>query len=317
MVKKASIVVILILATTMMNLANVLTDSTTITRKSNIGQLKILTWNIYMLPHCSLVHKNCMRARIIANQLCFSDFDLIVFEEAFDTRARWILQRKLRNAYPYMYGPANMPLLPVRTNSGVWVVSKIPLTLIDQIEFTHKFGIDAMARKGAVMFEGNWKGQDFQLVCTHLQANSPDNIRREQCKEIALRLLSKNTKANVPQILCGDFNIQSDDPENYQYMLHTLDAENGTIDGDINTSFDEIDNTLARKANGKKQMIDYVLVRNGSLFNNIHRKISVLRASGNNRIKDLSDHYGVEALVEFPNVRNYIFSKENIGMLKH
>lgn len=252
-----------------------------------------------MLPHCSLVHGNCMRARKIAQQLKSSDFDLIVFEEAFDTRARGILYRNLKKSFPYMYGPANMPLFSLRTNSGVWVISKIPLKKVDQIEYKNRVGIDAMARKGAVLFEGNWNDQIFQLACTHLQADSPDSIRRAQCKEFATRLLLKNAKEAVPQIVCGDFNIENDDIENYQYMLHSLDVENGIIDGDIKTSFDEVDNLLAKRINGKKQMIDYVLIRNTQFVHFIKRKISVLRSSDHNRIIDLSDHYGVEAIFEF------------------
>ena len=264
-----------------------------------MGELKILTWNIYMLPHCSWIHGNCNRARVIAEKLKLSDYYIIVFEEAFDYKARRILRRQLQKSYPFIYGPANESFFSIRTNSGIWILSKIPLKKIKEIEYKNRFGIDAMARKGAVMFEGEWNGRQFQLVGTHLQADSPDEVRREQCNEISVSLLKQFSKENVPQIVCGDFNIEMDDALNYHYMLSALDAENGQIDGDVHTSFDEIDNLLAKKQNGKKQLIDYVLVRNSRLIKNIQRRISVIREYHNNLFLELSDHYAIEATLNF------------------
>ena len=262
--------------------------------------LKILTWNIYMLPHCNIVNGNKKRAREIADVLSVSDYDIIIFEEAFDRGARNILRRKLDTKYPFKYGPANETLFSLRTNSGLWVLSKVPLTKLKEIEYKSRYGMDAMARKGAVLFEGNWKGHNFQLVGTHLQADSPDEVRRQQCHEIATELLEKYARVNVPQFVCGDFNIEMDDKENYGYMLHVLNADNGIIEGDINVSYDEIDNSLAKRDMGKKRLIDYILLRNKSENAiQIKRRISVLKSNINNNLADLSDHYGVEALISF------------------
>ncbi len=302
---------VLIMSASHYILSNNASDSTSLFSKSNDNQLKILTWNIYMLPYCSLVHGNCQRARMIADQLSGSDYDIIVFQEAFNMRARGILKRRLRKSFPHMYGPANMPLLSFRFNSGVWIVSRIPLAKIEEIEYTHRFGIDALARKGAVMFEGNWNGQVFQLVGTHLQSDSPDSIRQGQCREMTNRLLKKYYREQVPQIVCGDFNIETADHENYHYMINTLEAENGTFSGNIQASFDEIDNTLAKRTDGRKQMIDYVLVRNSKLFRSVNRKVAIRRAPAHHKYKDLSDHYGVEAILEFTRPNTVPFAVGN------
>ena len=262
-------------------------------------ELRILTWNIYMLPFCSEIHQNSKRAKGIANQISGFDYDIIVFEEAFDHQARNILRSQLTGCYPYMYGPANDSFLSLRTNSGVWVLSKIPLRMLEQIKFQNRFGIDALARKGAVLFEGQWQGQSFQLLGTHLQADSPDTVRRGQCLEIADKLLRKYAADNIPQIVCGDFNIEIDDPKNYGYMLKVLEAENGGLQGDVLTSFDEVDNRLAKKENGKKRLIDYVLLRNSKLIKDINRRVLILREYQKNIVTDLSDHYGIEAVINF------------------
>jgi len=262
-------------------------------------ELKILSWNIYMLPHCNLFNGNRKRARIIAEKLFTSDYNIIVFEEAFDYRARKIIKEKLQEKYPYIYGPANYSFFSFKTSSGIWILSTIPLAKIKEIEYKKSKGFDALARKGAVMYEGSWNGNEFQLVGTHLQADNPDEIRREQCKQIAFTLLQQYAKPNVTQIVCGDFNIEKDDTLNYNYMLHVLNAENGTMEGNLNVSYDELDNLLARKTNGKKQLIDYILVRNSSFVNFIQRKIKIFRAYLGNKYIELSDHYAVEATVSF------------------
>jgi endonuclease/exonuclease/phosphatase family metal-dependent hydrolase len=278
-------------------------------KKSNFegagNDLKILTWNIYMLPHCNLLNGNCKRARLIAEKLNESDYNIIVFEEAFDYRARRIIKEKLQSKFPYIYGPANYSFFSLKTSSGIWILSKMPLNKIKEIEYKSRFGIDALARKGAVMYEGNWKGNDFQLVGTHLQADSPDEVRREQCRQISVSLLQQYAKPNVTQFVCGDFNIEKNDTINYNYMLHILNAENGNMEGDLKVSYDELDNSLARKANGKKQLIDYVLVRNSSFVNFIKRRITVFRQYFGNKCIELSDHYAIEATVSFVSIVNY------------
>lgn len=271
-----------------------------ITELTQTHKLKILNWNIYMLPYCNLINRNNKRAHAIADKLLTMEYDIIVFQEAFDQMPRQIIRKKLQHMYPFIYGPANVSRFSFRTNSGLWVLSKVPLAKLEEIEYKNRSGIDAWARKGAVMFYGNWQGHDFQLVATHLQADSSNEIRRKQCSEIATRLLEKYAIANVPQFVCGDFNIEMADTENYVYMLHSLDAENGNMDGAIHVSFDEIDNCLARRDKGKKLLIDYILIRNNNRkVESIKRRISVFKDRIDRKIDDLSDHYGIEALVSF------------------
>lgn len=265
--------------------------------KKNSNELNILTWNIYMLPHCSWFKGNSKRAVEIAKQLESSRYDVIVFEEAFDYRARRILRKQLENSFPFMYGPANQNMFSLRTSSGIWVISKIPLTKIEEIEYSKRIGIDAMARKGAVMFECEWQGKKFQLVGTHLQSDSPDEIRHEQCNEIYQKLLKKYYSSDIPQIVCGDFNIEMGDSTNYNYMLDALNAENGTMEGNIHVSYDEIDNQLAKRPNGRKQLIDYILIRNSQLIESIRRRVTVFHGYNKDVITDLSDHYGIEATI--------------------
>jgi len=81
-----------------------------------------------------------------------------------------------------------------------------------------------------------------------------------------------------------------------------LNAENGILEGDLNVSFDEIDNQLAKRPDGKKQLIDYILVRNSRLIESIRRRVSIFQGLHKDVITDLSDHYGIEASIFFGSV---------------
>ena len=57
---------------------------------------------------------------------------------------------------------------------------------------------------------------------------------KKQCKkEINEHLMVQYSDPNIPQFICGDFNIDRNDPVNYELMLHTLGAHNGEISGDV------------------------------------------------------------------------------------
>ena len=270
----------------------------------NSNELKILSWNIYMLPYISLFNNNGERAKVIADKLLYSDYQIIVFQEAFSSKCRNILAKGLIKEYPFQYGPANRNNLPFKTNSGLWVVSKIPLKELGEFQFTRCVGFDAVARKGAVLFEGNFQGANFQLLTTHLQADYSHDVRSKQCAEIKEHLLNPYFRKDTPQLICGDFNIDMDDNPNYQQMLQTLDAKNGELTGTVKVTYDEVNNNLARNANGKRRIIDYVLVRNGELIHKIERKVQTFLSKINGFETNLSDHYAMEFVVNFNVVDN-------------
>jgi len=263
------------------------------------SELKFLSWNIYMLPYISLFNNNDQRAKKIAEKLNDSDYQIIVFQEAFSSKCRSILAKKLSDNYPYQYGPANKNMLPFRTNSGLWIVSKIPLTKLEEFQFSICKGFDAVARKGAVLFEGEFKGAKFQLLATHLQADNSHALRYKQCAEIKEHLLNPFFREDIPQFICGDFNIDMDDTLNYWQMLQTLDATNGELSGELKVTYDELNNNLAYNANGKSRIIDYVLVRNGDLIEKMERKVQTFFSDIGGNESNLSDHYAMEFSVNF------------------
>tara|TARA_B110000467_G_C18330658_1_gene492828 strand:- start:2511 stop:3389 length:879 start_codon:yes stop_codon:yes gene_type:complete len=264
-------------------------------------ELKILSWNIKMLPFSFIKKRNHhTRARKIAKELNKREYDIIVFQEAFRISSRKILKNKLRKKYPYIYGPARHWWNPTKTNSGIWVLSKTPLEELETIAFEDCEGTDCLARKGALLLEGNWKGNAFQVLGTHLDAGGPDKIRRNQFRELANKLLTKHQKEKVPQFICGDMNTAQSD-RLYQEMLSILQAEDIELSENSDISFTSY--------NAKKQgkVIDYILLKKNKLkFSNLARSIRTIGEKWdlkNPVMVDthggLSDHLAVELIAEF------------------
>ena len=67
-------------------------------------ELKIMSWNIYMLPHYWIHTGQLARAKEIVEALKNEDVDVIVFEEAFDKQSRKIIRAGLKSNFPYESG---------------------------------------------------------------------------------------------------------------------------------------------------------------------------------------------------------------------
>lgn len=272
--------------------------------------IKILSWNIYMLPSLISAH-NGPRAEAIGKYLAESDYDIIVFQEAFSPGARHKLGNALSGRYPYQAGPANQKLVSFKINSGIWILSRYPIRDIQSIKFRNKQGIDALSRKGALLVEVEIGGQLVQVVGTHLQNAGAVWLRHAQCVEVFERLLKPNEKPGTPQIICGDFNINKNESAgSYSFMLSTLNANDGDVAGDCQFTFDRQGNDLHVEHGDGQDLIDYILVRNnGAWFNCFDRKIHAVKTRWHPHHIDLSDHYSVEASLSFSSLSDALSSR--------
>ena len=258
--------------------------------------LKILSWNIYMLPPLIKFTGKKKRAEVIAQMLKVSDYDIVVFQEAFHQKARYILDTALQQHYPYRIGPANNHKKSwLKTHSGIWIISRLPLHELGEVEFSDCQGADCRARKGALMGAFEWNDLPMQVLGTHLESEGPMRINHQQCREITEQLLQPHQKTNVPQIICGDFNVAHRQEQDYQAILQILDADDGDLQGPQQFTFDGLRCDLrGDKAQGR---IDYIFYRPNGLNNlNIRRRVVILQTQTpwRKRNKDLSDHFAVE-----------------------
>lgn len=264
------------------------------------SQIKILSWNIGMLPFFDLFGETDIRAQAIADALYTRDYDIIVFQEAFTSPARAILHQTLSDHYPYAYGPVNGSKFSLKFNSGIWILSKIPLQVKKEIEFKASAGFDSFARKGAVLLEGQFNNSSFQLIATHLQDDDyPQSIRDHQLTEIFDQLIFPYSDMNTPQIICGDLNTNEKKSENYEGMLTILNAQDGVISGKMKISFDDESNDTFKSGHPNPRLIDYILTRNSNIIQWISRKVAVLKFPWGSGTEYLSDHHGIEAVIVF------------------
>lgn len=178
------------------------------------------------------------------------------------------------------------------------MISKIPIQKIDNIKFKEKATADdKMARKGALMIEGEKNGQKFQVIGTHLNAGGPIEVRHSQVTQIREELLEPYKEENVPQFICGDMNMRKES-DNYAFMLETYDA----VDGELAVS-EAMRTTCFDKKNRlfRDDVIDFIFYRaNGVVPERIERSVPCFRQQWNKKGDEwLSDHPPMVIEVDF------------------
>ena len=278
----------------------------TTTLASGADELRILSWNIYMLPHALFPKTGQLeRAEAIVEQLKNEAYDVLVFQEAFEKKAREILWEGLKEKFPFATGPGKNGFFKI--NSGVWILSRFEFSSVAEIEFNTCKIADCMSKKGAILVELAKGEKLFQIIGTHLQSENYPEVRKEQFKDIAEKLLKPFEKENVPQFIVGDLNTAPDEA-GYSDMLTLLDAEDCTPRKtkswlkDLVTWGGRENDLFETDSKRTPQLLDYILVKeNGKCSTLIDRTIEVIQQAWDKTKtrKDLSDHYAVAALIRY------------------
>ena len=109
------------------------------------------------------------------------------------------------------------------------------------------------------MLECNFNGKLFQLVATHLQADEYSAIRVQQMDQLAKEPITFKVK-EVPQIICGDFNVNAKDTNECKSMVNKLNVSNNWRFSMNNISFDKKNNKLAATDKPIPKTLDYVFI---------------------------------------------------------
>jgi endonuclease/exonuclease/phosphatase family metal-dependent hydrolase len=201
-------------------------------------ELKILSWNIFMIPKPINWTFQKERAEIIVDTLKDSSYEVLFFQEAFAVSARKRLIAGLKNTYPFMVTTNGKKFGTVQ-NSGLLVFSKYPARKISEVVFLNCTKSDCLARKSALLVEiDHPAGPKLQFINTHLQAwNTPKaiEVRRQQLQDIR-QLLSQHKTSNVPQFVIGDLNVDGLNPSEFGSSLALLSMEATRLTGEIQTT---------------------------------------------------------------------------------
>ena len=148
----------------------------------------------------------------------------------------------------------------------------------------------------------------FQVIGAHLQAevkNLKYKMNRvDQYNEINEFLLKPNAEEGVPQLVVGDLNTPENVSDEYKTMLTKLesqDAERNSAEWEDGASWGAWTNDLFNECEDRKaEILDYVLFKsNGKKTSRFQKSIRKFRQIWNGRNKDLSDHYAVEAVLNW------------------
>jgi endonuclease/exonuclease/phosphatase family metal-dependent hydrolase len=275
--------------------------------------LKILSWNIQMLPRGINHNGKAKRAKIIAEQLKYSPYDVVVFQELFYRRSRRIIAKELQSEFPAQTNVLNKKSIALKTNGGVMIFSRHPIEEIKEIRFKNRSGPDRLSRKGAMLAAIDVNGNKVQIIGTHLQAFGMQETMYSQYQQLYDELLKPNEKKGIPQFICGDFNTIKELPKNlpanlpknfaqriarYETMLQKLQASDGDLDGEHQFTMDRPNNDLCEKRKEFRLLLDYFLFRpmTSNLFI-AKRKVQIIRYPWRTGNQDLSDHFALEAVV--------------------
>jgi endonuclease/exonuclease/phosphatase family metal-dependent hydrolase len=274
--------------------------------------LKILSWNIQMLPRGINHNGKAKRSKIIAQQLKSLRYDVVVFQELFYRRSRRIIAKELQSEFPAQTNVLNKKSIALKTNGGVMIFSRHPIKEVREIRFNDRSGPDRLSRKGAMLAEIEFKGKPIHVIGTHLQAFGMQETMYSQYQQLYDELLKPYSKNGIPQFICGDFNTIKTVPKNlpanlpknfeqriarYETMLQTLQASDGELNGEQQFTMDRPNNDLCKKRKEFRLLLDYFLFR--PMTSNLtiaKRKVQIIRYSWRTGNKDLSDHFALEAV---------------------
>ena len=268
----------------------------------NAQEIKIMTWNIFMVP--PFVFKSCQteRSYLIADYVKNINPDIIVFNETFMSSARSILYDKLKSNYPYQSDITKSGVL--KSNSGVWIFSKFPIAKQDFVAYKKKKGSDLFAIKGARFIEVNVNNKKIQLIGTHMQSMLKfKSTRVLQYHQLKNEMADKHFDYAVPQFIVGDLNCNYYDSTECNLMHQLLDVSPSPYTGE-KYSWNGMQNDLAYKFFGHDlETLDYVLLRkpSGQMANITSTKILNPYSDScvcNKNFHNLSDHHPVISTVE-------------------
>ncbi|MBM76931.1 MAG: hypothetical protein CL846_00465 [Crocinitomicaceae bacterium] len=255
--------------------------------------LKILSWNIQMLPNLyapftKLVRKKQkIRLPEIIKYLEKSNFDIIVLQEVFDIQMKNKLKKQLSNAYPYMQLPIKKGW-GIKLSNGVMFLSKHPINLIDKVIFNVSKKSDRMAQKGCALIELDFYDQHILVAGTHLDSKG-QKVRDKQYNMVKEQIISPYKSSQKNFFLAGDLNTEQNS-EAFKKMIALFELNNHPLNEENPYTFDSENSWINYKNKG---WIDYILYQIRPENKIINQYIIRPKMSYKNKPMDLADHYGI------------------------
>lgn len=249
-------------------------------------EIKILSWNVFMLPKPIKFSMQRQRSPLIGRALRNSGADIILLQEAFTLAFRDQMRKMLASTHPYSES------LP---QGGLLIFSRYPLRPLKAVLFKECAWADCFADKGATISEVQLPSRKkLQVGTTHLQAGDFPKIRLSQLVQ-SHQLYESFAQAGVPQIFGGDFNIDANTGEEFHLLISQMGMGQTRLSSELRVSnainircFD------TRGGDTRNQHIDHLLLNpRGSSAKFEFMKITVYTSLLGSETCDLSDHHAI------------------------
>lgn len=299
-------------------------------------KLKFLTYNIAMLPSLLGDFKD-ERASEFINLISKTSpaYDFICLQEVFDEDIRGFLKKKLQPMYPHIIEKSSDHDL-LNEDSGLFFASKYPILSHTFREYNAKQFLtgDWISDKGILIARielgQNENKQILHIYVTHLQSTEAFYKVREkqltQLRQTIIKALETERKKEITWPVCavlvGDFNVIGGSEE-YKRMMSLLgyprDLFSEKHPEDFGYTWNSHENLYIRyntEDDHDMQRLDYILTFNSIPYADDNceeiiplRKVecdtcNLVTARSTTFIKsippgfDLSDHYGLETIIE-------------------
>jgi len=254
--------------------------------------LKVLSWNVFMLPKPIKQSLQSTRRKIIPQKLKGSEHDIYFLQEAFMGSFRSETIRALKKTHPHQIHLNKWRGFPF-FSSGLHVLSRYPIKAIDWTYFRNCAEADCFSTKGVLLVEVTLpSGKKVQVATTHMQASRQHGeIRRIQMDDIK-RILDRYGDPKIPQLLVGDLNINNTDPE-FTWSLELLGFKPLELVGPIlYTSGLE---NKCYKGGSSRKWVDHIWHRHLRTSRSTKLRVKVFDFQHEGKTCPLSDHHAVEA----------------------
>jgi endonuclease/exonuclease/phosphatase family metal-dependent hydrolase len=266
-------------------------------------EIKVLTWNVFMIPKPINFTKQKLRTKLIAEKLEKTPHDIIFLQEAFRTRFQKEISLRLKSTHPFQTNLKKGKNLLHVLNSGLFIASKFPFKILGKKYYHSCVHTDCFASKGVILIEVTLpSGKIIQMATTHMQAWGDEEAIKTRRKQIYTinDLLDEKFANGIPQILLGDLNIDGMIQDEYEKSLHILKMDSTPLFGDIqSTNGFKIECYKTPGGDSKAEWLDHIWTRsNNSTLKIINKTaIPMIGKMSGGKNCPLSDHHAVEAII--------------------
>ena len=262
---------------------------------ASADSIKVLSWNVFMLPKPLKNSHQSLRSKEISAKLSEANHDVYLFQEAFTGKFRSRVRKALKSTHPHSYYLKRRSFFSL-FGSGLFVVSRYPFEVLDHIYFNTCYGSDCYATKGALLIRiEHPSGKRIQIMTTHLQSKrQAAETRREQLKSIR-PVLDHHLNVIEPQVLLGDLNIDVHESE-FDWGLSLLGMKNFKLVGSIQKTTSLVNPCFETGTNPK--WVDHMWYRNLPPQSEFTLQVRPLMFERKGETCPLSDHHAVETEIE-------------------